>query len=195
MSAEIASLEKVRAAAASIRSSGGTPTADRVIEYLGGGSKTTVLRHLKELRDRPAMEDSLPPSVIELAKGALSDIYQAGVRAGTEHSAAGLMRLTAVVAEVDTQIDELAVENGELRERLAIAEEKLQAEEQRAMDLQAALNKAETDLRSVASELALERSIGAEKLAKLASRIEEGIASMSRPQGTIRLPRDRTRSG
>lgn len=195
MSAEIASLEKVRAAATQIRANGETATADRVIAYLGGGSKATVLRHLKVLRDADQEVDIVPPGILDMAKAALAEIYQAGVKAGADRSAAGLVRLTASIGEVEAQIEELAAENEKLVEGLESMKLERDAALTRAIGLEATVAKTAQELQDARTELLQERGASAEKLAKLMARVEEGVASMSRLGGTLRLPRDRGQSG
>ena len=67
MSAEIATLEKVGLAADELRRQGKKVTANSVIAAIGGGSKPTVLKHLKALRTQTDDQDEeIPASVYDL---------------------------------------------------------------------------------------------------------------------------------
>ena len=107
MSAEIASLERVRQAVETIRRRNGKPTADNVISVIGGGSKKTVLSHLRTLRDPQPVDDGVPPTVIEIARTALSEIYRAGGQSEADRSRAILERLSLSLDEQEAQIEEL----------------------------------------------------------------------------------------
>lgn len=191
MSAEIASLEKVKGAVASIRAQGGTATADRVIAHLGGGSKATVLRHIRTLREAEPSGDLLPQTVLDMAKAALSDIYTAGVSAGTERGAAGLARLTTAIAELDAQVDELAAENAGLQTQLDTVSAD-HAKTTRALEsLRDELTAANRDLQAAKNELAVERRGSAEKLGALMLRLEASVNSISRTHTATQKQRDR----
>jgi hypothetical protein len=107
MSLEIATLERVRSASQSLRDRGVKVTAERVIEIIGGGSKGTVLGHLKSLRDAPQEQDDVPPQLIEMIRPAVSAVFAAGRRAESDHMRATMDRLAIVVDEQDAQIQEL----------------------------------------------------------------------------------------
>lgn len=180
MSAEIASLDRVRAGVAHIRTGGGTPTADRVIAYLGGGSKATVLRHLKTLREGDAPEELVPPAVMELARSALAQIYSAGAKAEAEKSAAGLIRLTTAIEELEAQVDELDLENTAMRAQLEALQLEQRASSTLANELQASLAQSARELQASRNELVLERGASAEKLDTLMARMEESVAAITR---------------
>ncbi|MEO9299864.1 DNA-binding protein [Devosia alba] len=198
MSAEIASLERVRQAVDTIRRRNGTPTADRIIELIGGGSKKTVLSHLRTLRDPQTEDDGVPAAIIEMARAALGDIYRAGGQAEADRARALAERLSTTLVELEVQIEELAEENG--RSLQAIPEITRQRDEAWADRTRAEQRLAEALAanRSLESDLAnewLKRSQGIEKAI---ARIESIVSTASRsdktpsPRATVSLPhRDR----
>lgn len=67
MSAEIATLDKVKAAVAQLHQDGRRATADAVFAIIGGGSKPTILKHLKTLREEPKpVDDDVPAAILDL---------------------------------------------------------------------------------------------------------------------------------
>lgn len=119
MSAEIASIDRVRDAIVALRAKGVRPTADRVINAIGGGSKSRVLEHMRTLREDPPFADELPATLVDLMKPAMLEIFKAGRAAEGEKARVATERLSLVVGEQDEQILELAVENERLQERVA----------------------------------------------------------------------------
>lgn len=110
MSAEIATFERVKHAADALRRRGTKPTAQAVIEMIGGGSKSTVLDHLKALRRQPIDEEELPQAVMEMMRPAVLQAYQAGQQSEAERFRAASERLSLTVEEMDEQIAETARE-------------------------------------------------------------------------------------
>lgn len=126
MSSEIASLDRVRHAVEVLRQRGVNATADRVIA-LTGGSKTTVLQRLRELRTASGPETPVPPAIFDIARSALIEIYEAGQRAEADRARTATERLSVMLEEQEAQIEELADENVELSRNLTSATEELQA--------------------------------------------------------------------
>lgn len=194
MSLEIASLEKVKSAVAHIRAHGGSATANLVIAHLGGGSKATVLRHLKTLRASDVPADAVPAAVMDLARAALTEIYAAGAKAEGDRSAAGLVRLTSALEELDTQVEELAVENEALRDRLEVEAADRERTAALVEELRTTLARTARDLQTAKNELALERGAASERLGSLMTRFEASVASMARTASS-RQHRQRDPSG
>ena len=124
MASEIATADRVRDAVATLRRRGAKPTADKVIVLIGGGSKTTVLEHMKHLRNQPAAEVDLPNAILELAKPMLSEVFAAGRAAEADLTKAATQRLGVLLEEQDEQVVELVAAN----ETLAAANSALQLE-------------------------------------------------------------------
>nr|WP_314256797.1 DNA-binding protein [uncultured Devosia sp.] len=114
MSAEIASLDRVRETVELLRRRGVAPTADRVIGLLGGGSKTTVLAHLKRLREATEGDNDIPQHVIDMARGTVQEIYRAGMAVEAERVRAATERLAQALSDQEEQIEELAAQNTDL---------------------------------------------------------------------------------
>jgi dsDNA-specific endonuclease/ATPase MutS2 len=197
MSAEIASLERVRHAVETIRRRNGTPTADRVIEVIGGGSKKTVLSHLRTLRDPQMEDDGIPAAVIEMARSALGDIYRSGGQAEADRARALSERLSATLEEQEAQIEELAEENARCHQ--VIPELTRQRDEARGDRARAEQRLAEASAanRSLEFDLAKERLKRTEGIEKAIARVEGMVSTALRPgnaaisRKTISLPADR----
>ena len=126
MSSEIASLDRVRHAVESLRQRGVNATADRVIGLVGG-SKTTVLQRLRELRSTVVVESSVPPAVLDIARASLIEIYEAGQKAEADRTRTATERLSVMLEEQEEQIQDLADENSSLASDLTSTTEELQA--------------------------------------------------------------------
>ncbi|MBN8490155.1 MAG: DNA-binding protein [Burkholderiales bacterium] len=61
MTKSIATAESVQAAADQLHAEGREPTIDAIRERIGGGSETTVLRHLQRWRETPRASIAAPP--------------------------------------------------------------------------------------------------------------------------------------
>jgi len=113
MSAEIATIERVRSAVEELRRAGQSPTADAVIRLIGG-SKRTVLTHMRSLRDAAPEQDDIPPTVVEMLRPVARDIYRTGEQAALDSMRATADRLSRIVDDQDAQIAELVAENERL---------------------------------------------------------------------------------
>lgn len=183
MSAEIASLERVRQAADALRRRGVRPTADRIIETIGGGGKSTVLEHLRVLRNAPPENEDLPSSVIELIRGGIEDVYRAGRAAEAEKVRAGTERLLQVVAELDAQVQELVDDNarserhaGKLEIQAAHAAEAQNEMSERLLEVQ-------VENGSLKEQLAAARATASEELRSALGRVEDIVRSAARRDG------------
>jgi len=125
MSSEIASLDRVRHAVEILRQRGVNATADRVIGLVGG-SKTTVLQRLRELRTNVNADTVIPPAVFDIARASLIEIYEAGQRAEADRTRTANERLSIMLEEQEEQIQELADENTSLASDLAGVTDELQ---------------------------------------------------------------------
>ena len=193
MSVEIASLERVRDAVETIRRRNSTPTADRVIEVIGGGSKKTVLSHLRALRATLSPDDEVPIAVLDGARAALVDIYRAGGRAECERSRSAIERLSAALEEQEAQIDELANENARYSAEVSdLTRQRDTALSDRSrMEDRLAESMAVKQL--LENELAAERTKRSESLEGAIARIETMVSTASKSNGarrTITLPRN-----
>src|SRR6218665_770283 len=112
MSAEIATLEKVKAAVTQLHKAGQRATADAVIALIGGGSKPTVLKHLKTLREEPkAVEGDVPAGVLDLARPMLVQIFAEGSKAEAARSSDQIERLHRMLGDLEAEVEALAAAN------------------------------------------------------------------------------------
>nr|WP_314257246.1 DNA-binding protein [uncultured Devosia sp.] len=164
---EIASLEKVRWAAEALRKQGLTATADKVIRFIGGGSKATVLSHLRALRDEPVGASDVPSSVMELARPVLGEIYRAGRAAEAENHRTTTARLSSVIEELDAQVEELIGLNTELETRNA----GLRKDLEQIADLRDRVRAADAENAVLRAELVRERDEGNDSIRKTLGRL------------------------
>lgn len=194
MSAEVATLDKVRQAAETLRRKGVRPTADRIIELIGG-SKSTVLEHLRALRSTAAEADELPISVIEMVRASLMDVYRAGRSAEAEKVRGATERLSQVVEEQDAQIEELMLDN----ERLTSSNEQSERKTRESSAAEAAstdrVRQLEAENADLKAQLAAARASASQELRDALSRVESIVrsaADLEKPTGagrrTVRLP-------
>lgn len=194
MSAEIATLDRVRQAAERLRRNGVRPTADRVIELIGGG-KATVLEHLRTLRATPMVEDEVPSSVVDMVRSALEDVYRAGRNAEVEKVRTATEKMSQFVDEQDAQIAELMLD----LERLSSANEQLERQlEAGSVSVAEADERArnlEIENAELKSQLAAARASASEELRQALERVEQMVISAAgidkkaaRPRRTIGLP-------
>lgn len=197
MSGEIATFERVRDVVETMRKRGVSPTADRVIAMVGGGSKTTVLAHLKRLRDAQPETEAVPASVLDLARDALCDIYLAGRSAEASTVRAATERLSQVVSDQDAQIEELADQNTRLewsKEQLVKQLHQALAERQEFLDraerseaevttlrgqLSEERGKVDADLRNTLAKM--EHVLSKAQIAREAREIKRQTLGMPRP--------------
>lgn len=79
MSTRIATDEAVARAIAALEARGSAVTSDHVIKELGGGSKVTVTRMLREYRARSnaqGSDDDLPAALVHAARPMLASLYE-----------------------------------------------------------------------------------------------------------------------
>lgn len=192
MSAEIASLERVRQAVDVLRRKGVRPTAARIIETIGGGGKSTVLEHLRVLRNAPPENEDLPISVIELIRGGIEDVYRAGRVAEAEKVRAGAERLLQVIADLDAQVQELVDDNARLEQRAGELQSQLaQANEGRG-EAAERLHELQVENGSLNDQLAAARATASDELRSALGRVEDIVRSAARrdepSKGKISVP-------
>lgn len=108
---EIATLETVRSAVDALEAQGKSATASAVIAAIGGGSKSTVLKHLREIRQiNDEALDDLSSALLEVVKPHLVEIYRQGAKAEEIRVREQTSRLHRLINEQDEQIDELVSE-------------------------------------------------------------------------------------
>lgn len=176
MSAEVATFDRVRAAALGLRQRGITATADRVME-ITGGSKSTVLAHLRRMRgDSMTDQEAVPPAVIEMARPALMEVYEAGRRTEAERSRALHDRTALLIDELESQIDELASDNARLLQEASDRADTCARAREDSLALAERLSSAEETIRTLEASLASERSDGAKRLSDAMGKLDAVLA-------------------
>ncbi|WIJ25056.1 DNA-binding protein [Devosia sp. RR2S18] len=189
MSSEIATLERVKGAVVALRQGGSKVTASKVMDLIGGGSKSTIIAHMRTLRNGAGDEQEVPAAVIEMARSALSDIYEAGRRAEADKLRAWSERMSLVVDEQDAEIQEFADECSRLEQATDNLSDQLQQLAAENAALHARSEKLEAENSELGRQLAEERGRATDELQKALSRVEVLVART--PQhGTSKFKRD-----
>lgn len=153
MSSEVASLKAVKDAVAVLRQQGVNATADRVVELIGG-SKSTVLQHLRTLRTQPAEADELPAAVLEMARPLVRDIFSLGRQIEAERTQAANQHFSMTITEMGADIQKLAEENAELdKERAHLSQEVADRLIERS-ELRSAVQRLEIENKELRAQLA-----------------------------------------
>lgn len=150
MSEAIATREAVEDAATQLRNNGKVPTFSRARDVIGGGSKDTILAHLRALRhaERPSKGDVLPAILLDRARPLLEVIYVAAEACVEGKYAAATDRYHRNMEELEQELDDahamekklrsdlgamvvasdaLRQENGELRAQFAAQLQRMEA--------------------------------------------------------------------
>jgi DNA repair exonuclease SbcCD ATPase subunit len=188
MSAEIATLEKVKAAVAQLHKDSQRATADAVIAIIGGGSKPTVLKHMKALREEPkAAEGDVPAGILDLARPMLAQIFAEGSKAEAARNRDQIERLHRMLGDLEAEVEALAAANlaqeGQLAnigaeltrtaKALSAAEESNATKDRKIAELQAELTERDATARQ---HLANTLAGFDERLATLARQMEKAGA-------------------
>ncbi len=179
MSAAIATAESVKTALTELRAAGISPTADAVIKRLGGGSKSTVLLHLRQLLKDETPFEVLPSLLIDQVRPALAELFLAGAAAEGEKGRARLDRQDRLLDEMEQQLIDMEAELQNLRHEVA----KLVAERDRlafrCSGLENNLVSREVELRSATQQLDLARDQAAAGFAQLLARVESSVEALA----------------
>ncbi|RYG87797.1 MAG: DNA-binding protein [Alphaproteobacteria bacterium] len=189
MSTEIATIEKVQAAVDQLHRAGHKATADAVIDVIGGGSKPTVLKHMRTLREQPKTEEvALPPSILDLVRPAAAQIYAEGSRAEAARNRDQVERLHRLLGDLEAQVEELASANSSQEARIA----ELAARESEAATALAEANRTiarqREDMSALQTELAGRNGEAASQLATLIGEFETKLAALNPPSTSHKRP-------
>lgn len=126
MSAEIATLDKVKAAVAQLHQDGRRATADAVFAIIGGGSKPTILKHLKTLREEPKPADGdVPAAILDLGRPVLAQIFAEGGKAEAARNRDQIERLHRMLGDLEAEVEALATANLTQESKIADLEAEL----------------------------------------------------------------------
>ena len=181
MTAEIATLEKVRAAVEQLHRDGLKATADGVISLIGGGSKPTVLKHMKALRELPQAADStLPASVLDLLKPVAAQIYAEGARAEENRNREHTERLHRLLGDLEAEIEALATGNQGLEGQVATLTRQQVKAEAAAAEARETIARQADEISTLRAELAKRHGETASQIANLLQGFEATIASLTK---------------
>ena len=126
MSAEIATLDKVKAAVAQLHQDGRRATADAVFAIIGGGSKPTILKHLKTLREEPKpVDDDVPAAILDLARPVMAQIFAEGGKTEAARNRDQTERLHRMLGDLEAEVEALATTNVMQESKIADLEAEL----------------------------------------------------------------------
>jgi predicted RNase H-like nuclease (RuvC/YqgF family) len=126
ISAEIATLDKVEAAVAQLHQDGRRATADAVFAIIGGGSKPTILKHLKTLREEPKPVDGdVPTAILDLARPALAQVFAEGGKTEAARNRDQTERLHRMLGDLEAEVEALAATNVMQESKIADLEAEL----------------------------------------------------------------------
>jgi DNA repair exonuclease SbcCD ATPase subunit len=180
MTAEIATLDKVRAAIEQLHRDGLKATADGVISLIGGGSKPTVLKHMKALRELPQAADStLPASVLDLLKPVAAQIYAEGARAEERRNREHAERLHRLLGDLEAEVEALAIGNQGLEGQVATLTRQQAEAKAAAAEARETIARQADEISTLRAELAKRHDEAASQIAGLLQGFEATVAGLA----------------
>ena len=180
MTAEIATLEKVRTAVEQLHRDGLKATADGVISLIGGGSKPTVLKHMKALRELPQAADStLPASVLDLLKPVAAQVYAEGARAEEGRNREHADRLHRLLGDLEAEVEALAAGNQRLEGQVATLTRQQAEAEAAAAKARETIARQADEVSTLRAELAKRDAEIASQIAGLLQGFEKAVAGLA----------------
>jgi len=187
MSTEIATFERVKAAVEALHQAGAKATADAVHAEIGGGSKPTILKHLRTLREAlNTPPDPLPLALLEKAKPILAEIFGAGAAAQESRTKEQTDRYHRIMADLEAQLEEFETaakeqeqQSAALRRELTEAQSSLSEAQAQLADANIKIGQREAEIEDLQSELARRQRDEAQTLASRFEAFESRIADLS----------------
>jgi hypothetical protein len=180
MTAEIATLEKVRAAVEQLHRDGLKATADGVISLIGGGSKPTVLKHMKALRELPQAADSvLPASVLDLLKPVAVQVYAEGARAEENRNREHTERLHRLLGDLEAEVEALAIGNQGLEVQVDTLTRRQAEAEAAAVEARDTIARQADEISTLRAELAKRHDETTSQIASLLQGFEATVAGLA----------------
>lgn len=180
MSAEIASLEKVRAAVAQLHLNHQRATADAVIAAIGGGSKPTVLKHLKTLREEPQQPaDDLPPGILDLVRPALAQIFAEGRKAEAVRTRDQIERLHRMLGDLEAEVETLGAVNTALDEQVVDLGRELDKSSKALSSAEAQIAAKDRKIEKLTAQLSEKEMAAQRKLAAAMKGFEERLTALA----------------
>lgn len=180
MTAEIASLEKVRAAVAQLHLNHQRATADAVIATIGGGSKPTVLKHLKTLREEPPQPvDDLPAGVIDLVRPALAQIFAEGSKAEAARTLDQIERLHRMLGDLEAEVETLGSVSAMLEERVVELSNDLERSNKALSAAEGQLATRERKIEKLSAQLTERNAMAQSQLSEAMKGVDERLAQLT----------------
>lgn len=180
MTAEIATLEKVQAAVDQLHRDGKKATANTVIAVIGGGSKPTVLKHLRALREAPKPSaDELPAAVLDLARPVIAQIYDQGVKAEELRHRDQTERYHRLLGDLEAQVEELTETVQAQEARLAEMTANLDGARSALGDATRTMAEQKKEIERLQAALASQNAQAVDHLAGLLQGVEERVATIA----------------
>lgn len=177
---EIATLENVRSAVDVLQAQGKSATASAVIAVIGGGSKSTVLKHLREIHQiKGEALDDLPSVLLEAVKPHLVEIYKKGAKAEEIRVRDQTSRLHRLISQQDEQIDELASELEIVTRENAVLETKLIATKTALSDSEARWAQQAIEIEQLRKELAEARNEQSARFLDAVEQLNNALAAQA----------------
>ena len=187
MSAEIASLDKVRAAVAQLHLNHQRATADAVIAAIGGGSKPTVLKHLKTLREEPQQPaDDLPPGILDLVRPALAQIFAEGRKAEAVRTRDQIERLHRMLGDLEAEVETLGAVNTALDEQVVDLGRELDKSSKALSSAEAQIAAKDRKIEKLTAQLSEKEMAAQRKLAAAMKGFDERLTALAKQLTTAR---------
>lgn len=180
MSAEIASLEKVRAAVAQLHLNHQRATADAVIAAIGGGSKPTVLKHLKTLREEPPQAvDDLPAGILDLVRPVVAQIFAEGGKAEAARTRDQIERLHRMLGDLEAEVETLGSVNAVLEERVVELSIALERSNKALSAAEGQLAAKERKIEKLSTQLTERDAMAQSQLSEAMKGVDERLAQLT----------------
>lgn len=156
MMQEIATFDAVLAAYEALRERGDTPTANAVLKYLGGGSKSTIVKHLQTLRQQQTTEqrsnDPAASFLESVSRPLIQKIWKTAQEQAKAHYEIQIRTLLRVHSEMEQEIQQLQASEEQALQLVRSAEAELKATQNAFEELRIATGQSE-DVHRILSRL------------------------------------------
>lgn len=181
MSAEIATFERVRDAVAQLHKDEKRATADAVFDIIGGGSRPTILKHMKTLREgtKPA-EAEMPPALVDLLRPVLAQVFAEGGKAEMARNRDQSDRLHRMLGDLEAEIEALAKANLALEARIAELNTEMASKDQALSAADEANANKDRRIEKLQADLAARDDVARKNFDDTLRGFDEKLASLAR---------------
>ncbi len=181
MTAEIASLEKVRAAVAQLHLNNQRATADAVIAAIGGGSKPTVLKHLKTLREEPQQPvNDLPASILDLIRPVVAQVYAEGSKAEAARTRDQIERMHRMLGDLEAEVETLGSVNAALDEQVVDLGRELEKSSKALSTAEAQIAAKDRKIEKLTAQLSEKQLVAQRQLAAAMKGFDERLTALAK---------------